>query len=102
MAYYGINDTYLACKLELEKPAEQMTLLLPEEEQMLPTQLTDKLAERHAKELLDKLEEEFTTQEAYDVGEALEMGKSTVKDHLSLALESKLIERWERGKYRKL
>ena len=24
VAYYGINDTYLACKRELEKPAEQM------------------------------------------------------------------------------
>ena len=87
---------------KLLRHAALMTLLLPEEEQTLPTQLTDKLAERHAKELLDKLGAEFTTGEAYDAGDSLEMGKSTVKDHLSFALENKLIERLERGKYRKL
>ena len=88
---------------KLTRHAALMTLMLPEEaEKVLPTELTDTIAERHAKELLDKLNNEFTTQEAYDAGESLNMGKSTVKDHLSFALENKLIERLERGKYRKL
>ena len=66
------------------------------------TQLTDTLAVRHAKELLDKLGAEFTTQEAYDAGDSLEMGKSTVMDHLTFCRQNKLIERFARGRYRKL
>ena len=87
---------------KLLRHAALMTLLLPEEEEMLPTQLTDTLAVRHAKELLDKLGAEFTTQEAYDAGDSLEMGKSTVMDHLTFCRQNKLIERFARGRYRKL
>lgn len=52
--------------------------------------------------LLDKLGAEFTTQEAYDAGDSLEMGKSTVMDHLTFCRQNKLIERFARGRYRKL
>ena len=95
--------TLVTLSEKLLRHAALMTLLLPEDsESPLPAQLTDKLAVRHAKDLLEKLDNEFSTKEAYDIGESLEMGKSTVKDHLSFALENKLIVRLERGKYRKL
>ena len=50
----------------------------------------------------EKLNDEFTTQEAYDVGDSLEMGNSTVMDHLTFCRKNKLIERLARGRYRKL
>ena len=87
---------------KLTRHAALMTLMLPEEEKLLDTQVTSSLAERHADKLLDSLSDEFTTADAIQAGKALEMEQSTVRDHLALCCENKTIVRTKRGHYKKL
>lgn len=87
---------------KLTRHAALMTLMLPEEEKLLDTQVTSSLAERHADKLLDSLSYEFTTADAIQAGKALEMEQSTVRDHLALCCENKTIVRTKRGHYKKL
>ena len=102
--YCGEEDfrTLVTLAEKLLRHAALMTLLLPEEDEILPAEMVDGLAERHAKELLEKLGDTFTTQEALEKGETLEMKRTTVMDHLSMCCQNKVIKKLGRGRYCKL
>ena len=102
--YCGDDDfkTLVMLAEKLLRHAALMTLLLPEEEQILQTEMAEGVAERHAKELLDKLGDTFTTKEAIELGETLEMARTTVMEHLRMCCRNKVIKKLERGRYCKL
>ena len=83
---------------KLIRHAALMTLLLPEEEELLPAQIVS-YAQDRADQLLEKLGEKFTTQEAVEAGEALGMKKRSVERYLTTLREQKRIVRERNGEY---
>ena len=86
---------------KLLRHAALMTLLLPEEEEMLPTQIVSEALTR-AEEWLQDVKENFTTAEAIAAGGKHGYTDRTVKNHLKAACEAKRISRVSSGHYRKL
>ena len=83
---------------KLLRHAALMTLLLPEEEQMLETQIVSETQDR-AELLLESLGEKFTTQDAVAKGEELGMKKRSVERYLTSLREQKRIVREKNGEY---
>jgi len=79
--------------------AANMLLLLPEEKSAIPQSRPQRNSK--ATNLIDLLPDQFTTAEAYLVGEKLGVTERTVKMHLTAAVNAKDIRRVGRGKYRK-
>jgi len=86
---------------KLTRHAALMTLMLPEEEKVLETQVVSEAQER-AEQLLESLGEKFTTQEAVEAGEALGMKKRSVMRYLSDACERKRIVKTNVGQYQQV
>ena len=83
---------------KLIRHAALMTLLLPEEEELLPAQIVS-YAQDRADQLLEVLGEKFTTQEAVEAGETLGMKKRSVERYLTTLREQKRIVRERNGEY---
>lgn len=83
---------------KLLRHAALMALLLPEEEELLPAQIISEAQDR-AEQLLEKLGEKFTTQEAVEAGETLGMKKRSVERYLTTLREQKRIVRERNGEY---
>lgn len=86
---------------KLTRHAALMTLMLPEEEKVLDTQVVSDAQDR-AEQLIESLGEKFTTQEAVEAGEALGMKKRSVMRYLSDACERKRIVKTNVGQYQQL
>ena len=98
---YCSDDDFHTLVLLAEKllrHAALMTLLLPEEEQMLETQIVSETQDR-AELLLESLGEKFTTQDAVAKGEELGMKKRSVERYLTSLREQKRIVREKNGEY---
>ena len=86
---------------KLTRHAALMTLMLPEEEKLLDSQVKSKKAE-NVENWFEALGEKFTTAKAIEVGKQLGKSDRTIADWIKTMLEDKKIVKTNKGLYQKV
>ena len=90
---------------KLTRHAALMTLMLPEEEKVLETQVVSpqkKESEERVQVLYDALPKKFSKKEAFEIAATLEIEERSLENYLKNLVERKMIVRLKLGMYQKV